>query len=123
MIIPDTSIWIDHLRRSEERLIELLSGEQVLMHPFVTGEIALGSIARRSAVIEVLESLPQAPVAAHGEAMALIERERLHGLGVGYVDVHLLASARLAGASLWSRDQRLWSAAEKLGLAARFDPG
>lgn len=118
MIIADTSIWIDHLRRSEAWLGALLSGGQVLMHPFVIGEIALGAIARRSAVIEILENLPQASIATHGEVMALVEQERLHGLGVGYVDVHLLASARLAGAGLWTRDQRLLSAAERLGLAA-----
>ena len=118
MILADTSVWIDHLRRSEGRLVALLLDNQVLMHPFVVGEIALGSLARRGAVIEILENLPQAAVATHGEAMALVELERLHGLGIGYVDIHLLASARLAGASLWSRDQRLRSAAERLGLVA-----
>ena len=117
MILADTSVWIDHLRRSEARLVALLSDNQVLMHPFVVGEIALGSLARRGAVIEILEELPQVAVATHGEVMALVERERLNGLGIGYVDVHLLASARLAGAGLWTRDQRLLSAAEKLGLA------
>lgn len=121
MILLDASVWIDHLRRSESRLIELLSDEQILIHPFVTAEVALGSIARRDAVIEVLESLPQAPVATHEEAMELIERRRFHGLGIGYVDIHLLASARLAGAGLWTRDRRLRAAAEQLGVAAGED--
>lgn len=118
MILLDTSIWIDHLRHDEPRVVELLTDGQVLAHPFVVAEIALGSLARRSVVIEVLEALPQAPIALHREVMALIEGERLSGLGIGYIDVHLLASARLAGAKLWTRDRRLHAAAERLGVAA-----
>ena len=106
------------MRRSELRLVGLLSDERVLIHPFVTAEVALGSIARRDAVIAVLDALPQAPVATHDEVMCLVEREHLHGLGIGYVDVHLLASTRLAGAMLWTRDRRLNAAAERLGITA-----
>ncbi|RXT46281.1 VapC toxin family PIN domain ribonuclease [Bosea sp. Tri-44] len=118
MILLDASVWIDHLRRSEPRLVGMLSEGDILIHPFVTAEVALGSIARRDTVIAVLDALPQAPVATHGEVMRLIEHERLHGLGIGYVDAHLLASARLADAGLWSRDRRLLAAAERLGVAA-----
>lgn len=118
MILLDTSVWIDHLRQGEPRLVELLAKGEVLVHPFVVAEVALGSLARRDSVIAILEALPQAPVALHEEVMALIEDERLYGLGIGHVDVHLLASARLAGAALWTRDRRLNAAAERLGVAA-----
>jgi hypothetical protein len=118
MILLDSSIWIDHLRRVETRVVEFLADGQVLVHPFVVAEVALGSLARRDVVIEVLEALPQAPIALHHEVMTLIEYERLFGLGIGYIDVHLLASARLSGAPLWTRDRRLHAAADRLGVAA-----
>lgn len=118
MILLDISVWIDHLRHGEPRLIEFLADGQVLVHPFVVAEIALGSLTRRAVVIEVLEALPQAPIALHHEVMTLIEDERLYGLGIGYIDVHLLASARLSGAPLWTRDRRLHAAADRLGVAA-----
>lgn len=118
MILLDTSVWIDHLRHGEPRLVAFLAEGQVLVHSFVVAEVALGSLARRDSVIAILKALPQAPVALHDEVMALIETERLHGLGIGHVDVHLLASARLAGAMLWTRDRRLRAAAAQLGVAA-----
>jgi len=121
MILLDSSVWIDHLRHGEPRLVEFLADGHVLVHPFVVAEIALGSLARRNSVIGILEALPRAPVALHEEAMALIEGERLYGLGIGYIDVHLLACARLAGAPLWTRDRRLRVAAEQLGVAAEED--
>ncbi|MCV9940852.1 type II toxin-antitoxin system VapC family toxin [Boseaceae bacterium BT-24-1] len=117
MTLIDASVWIDHLRYGEPRLVEFLSDDQVVVHPFVVGEIALGSLTRRDVVIDVLEALPHAPVARHEEVMALIEHERLYGLGIGYVDVHLLASARLAGTAVWTRDRRLRDAAERLSVA------
>ncbi|WP_100959584.1 type II toxin-antitoxin system VapC family toxin [Bosea sp. FBZP-16] len=118
MILLDISVWIDHLRHGEPPLIEFLAEGQVLVHSFVVAEIALGSLARRDNVIAILKALPQAPVALHEEVMAVIEDERLYGLGIGHVDVHLLASARLADALLWTRDRRLRAAAEQLGVAA-----
>jgi predicted nucleic acid-binding protein len=121
VILLDASVWIDHLRRREPRLDQLLSDGRVLMHPFVVGEVALGSIARRATVIGLLESFPQAPVATHEEVLALIEGQKLHGLGIGYVDVHLLASARLVDSLLWTRDRRLRAAADLLRLSAPFD--
>ncbi|AMJ61848.1 type II toxin-antitoxin system VapC family toxin [Bosea sp. PAMC 26642] len=123
MILLDASVWIDHLRRREPRLEQLLSDRRVLMHPFVVAEVALGSIARRAAMIGLLESFPQAAVATHEEVLALIEGKKLYGLGIGYVDVHLLASARLADARLWTRDRRLRAAADLLRLSAPFDLG
>lgn len=121
MIIVDTSIWIDHLRLADSRLGDAMTQKQALMHPFVIGEITLGSIAERQAVILMLKGQHRAPVATHDEVLALIERENLHGLGIGYVDAHLLASARLADARLWTRDKRLDRAADRLGVRAGFE--
>ncbi len=118
MIIVDTSIWIDHTRKADARLSALLDDDELLMHPFVIGEIALGSLARRAEMLSLLDAQPKAPVAAWQEVLFLIAGERLHGLGIGYVDAHLLASARLADARLWTRDRRLRAAAERLALSA-----
>ena len=119
MILVDTSIWIDHLRRSDPRLAHLLAEGQVLRHPFVIGEIALGTPSRREMTLRALGRLPAACVATHDEVMSLIERERLFGWGVGYVDVHLIASALLTPeALLWTRDRKLLAVAKRLGLAA-----
>ena len=120
MILVDTSVWVDHLRRAEEMLTDLLDREQVLTHTFVIGELALGHLRQRDAVLEALQDLHQAMVARDEEVLRAIEHERLFGLGLGYVDVHLLASVRLTpDASLWTRDRHLLAAAERLSLAAR----
>lgn len=119
VIVLGASVWIDHMRRREPQLGGLLADDRISIHPFVIGEIVLGSISRLSSVVHVLENLPPAPVSRHEEALALTERERLHGLGVGYVDLHPLASARLAKAALWTRGKRLFAAAERLGVAYR----
>jgi predicted nucleic acid-binding protein len=121
VILVDTSVWIDHLRRPDDMLTDLLEQEQVLMHPFVIGELALGSLRRRSVVLESLQDLRQAMVAQDHEVMRLIDRRSLFGLGIGYVDVHLLAAVQLTpNASLWTRDKRLAAVAEQLSLAARL---
>jgi predicted nucleic acid-binding protein len=121
VIIVDTSVWIDHLKNSDNALADLLGTGRVLAHSFVTGELALGSLRQRRAVLESLRDLPQATVASDDEVMMLIEREQLYGLGIGYVDAHLLAAARLtSGALLWTRDRRLRQAATQLGLSANL---
>lgn len=120
MILVDTSIWIDHIRSPDPLLSQLLSDDQVLGHGFVVGELALGSIGQREAVLAAYRQLPRAIVAEHEEVLRLIGQRRLFGRGIGYVDVHLLASALLTpDARLWSRDRRLAAAAEALGVAAR----
>ena len=117
MILVDTSVWIDHLRTRDKTLVELLLSKQVLGHPFIVGEIALGHLPERRQVLSSLQHLPQAIVASQDEVLDLIERERLFGFGIGYVDAHLLAATRLTeGASLWTRDKRLLSAGESLAL-------
>ena len=119
MILVDTSVWIDHLKSSDLVLAGLLGTGRVLAHSFVTGELALGSLRQRRTVLESLRDLPQAIAASYDEVMMLIEREQLYGLGIGFVDAHLLAAARLTpGTLLWTRDRRLRQAATRLGLSA-----
>lgn len=120
MILVDTSVWIDHLRAGDAVLAELLDDGQVLSHPFVVGELALGNLHQRESVLADLLELPRAFVASDNEVLHFIQREGLFGIGIGYLDAHLLAATRLTqGASLWTRDKRLSAAAERLSLAAR----
>jgi predicted nucleic acid-binding protein len=118
LILVDTSIWIDHLRADNSALKRLLNAGRVLTHPFVIGELALGRMRQREIILAALSDLPRAELATDAEVLGFINRETLFGRGIGYVDVHLLASARLtAGAKLWTRDTRLRHVAEELGLA------
>jgi predicted nucleic acid-binding protein len=123
VILVDTSVWVDHLRARDNILVQLLDADQVVMHPFVLGELALGNLPQRSLILGTLRLLPQAVTASHAEVLNFIEQHRLVGLGIGYVDVHLLAAARLtAGAGLWTRDKSLHDVAQRLALAAAL-PG
>ncbi len=119
MILVDTSVWVDHLRRGNDALAALLREEQVLIHPFVAGELACGQLRRRREVLELLDRLPAAPLASHAETLAFVEGRRLMGRGLGWVDVHLLASASLAGGPLWTLDRSLAGAAGVLNLGWR----
>lgn len=124
MILVDTSIWIDHLRTGDPELVELLQVGHVLAHPWVTGELALGRIARRSEILGLLHNLPQATAATDVEVLTLIESQHLFGLGIGYVDAHLLAATLLTpGARLWTRDKRLATIAVRQGLASHPSQG
>lgn len=121
MILVDTSIWIDHLRAGNSALTRLLENSRVLAHPFVIGELALGHLHQRQAILDALHDLPQATVATDVEAMAFIDQQQLTGLGIGYVDVHLLASVQLTpGARLWTRDKRLHAVATERQWAAEL---
>ena len=117
MILVDTSVWIDHLRRGNARLVALLEGTEVLTHPFVIGELACGNLKQRDAILEHLGTLPQAESAEHAEVLAVIRDHRLHGRGLGWIDAHLLASALLTSCRLWSHDKALRAAAAALKLA------
>ncbi|MGZ5140634.1 MAG: type II toxin-antitoxin system VapC family toxin [Burkholderiales bacterium] len=120
MILVDTSVWVDHFRKGAPQLASVLENSEVLMHPFVLGELACGNLVNRSEVIRLLGDLPLAPVAADIEALTFIENHALMGRGIGYVDVHLLASLVLAGdAQIWTRDRRLAVVAKDLGLSYR----
>ena len=118
MILVDTSVWVDHLRDGTPALAAALEQGRVLTHPFVLGELACGNLKNRSEVLQLLGELPAAPMATDPEALDFIERRALMGRGIGYVDVHLLASVALAGtAQLWTRDKRLAAVAADLKLA------
>jgi predicted nucleic acid-binding protein len=118
LILVDTSVWVDHLRRGDAQLVDLLERASVVMHPFVVGEIACGSLRDRLSLLELLQDLPVTVVAEGSEVLGFIERHSLHGNGIGYVDVHLLASVALTqGAKLWTRDRRLRLVAQALGCA------
>ena len=122
MILVDTSVWVDHLRAGDHTLVRLLESKQVLIHPFVIGELALGNIRQRANLLAELQNLPQARLASDQEVLRFIELHELFGMGIGYVDAHLLASVRLtAGASLWTRDKRLLDIAGHLGTASGFN--
>ncbi|MDP3087196.1 MAG: type II toxin-antitoxin system VapC family toxin [Methylotenera sp.] len=122
MTLVDSSIWIDHLRDSDEKLVQLLKQNNVQVHPFVRGELALGNLRQREQILALLDNLPQASVAYAEEVNFFIENHALFGLGIGLIDVHLLASTKLAdNAVLWTRDKRLLEAAMRLNIAATFD--
>ena len=118
MILVDTSIWVDHLCAGDPELQRQLAGGNVLGHPWVIGELALGNLRQREEVIGLLGRLPTAVVATPQELLVFVERHQLAGRGIGYVDVQLLAATRLTvDARLWTRDQRLTDIATRLGLA------
>jgi predicted nucleic acid-binding protein len=117
LILVDTSVWVEHLRRGLPRLAALLQDGEVLIHPWVIGELACGHLRNRQQVLELLQGLPAALVASDAEVLLLIERDQLMGRGIGYVDAHLLGSARLSRCRLWSQDRRLAVLAEEQGLA------
>jgi predicted nucleic acid-binding protein len=118
VILVDTSVWIAHLRDGSPRLSVLLRDGLVLTHPFVIGELACGRLERRDEVLTLLGVLPAVPVADHDEVLEFVTRQRLYGRGIGWIDAHLLASARLSASSLWTLDRPLHRAALALRLAA-----
>lgn len=118
MILVDTSVWVQHLRSGDPILAGELGAGRVLAHPFVIGELACGTLRNRREVIDLLGRLPAVPTATQAEALDFLERHALMGRGIGFVDVHLLASAALAApARLWTRDRRLAAVAAALNLA------
>ena len=119
MILADTSIWIDHLRGNDLGLARILDRGDVVIHPFVIGELALGYVPRIAETLDELRQLPRVKVADTEEVLAFIARRKLSGSGIGYVDAHLLAAAALAQETfLWTRDKRLHIVAQSLSLAA-----
>ncbi len=117
MILADTSVWIGHFRGDEAGLAPLLQEGRVVMHTFVLTELALGNFGNRAQVLGDLAALPKVTMAMEAEVMRFIEAERLYGVGIGYVDAHLLAAVKLTpGTRLWTRDRRLGVVAERLGV-------
>jgi len=119
VVLVDTSVWVDHLRRGNSSLIDLLSNAVVVCHHFVVGELACGNLSNRSEVLSLLQSLPSTPEVPHEDQLQFVERHRLMGRGLGFVDVQLLASARLAAIPLWTLDRRLREAAAELNASYR----
>jgi predicted nucleic acid-binding protein len=117
MILVDTSVWIDHLQRIDPFLQKLLLDGRVVCHTMVIGEIAVGSFKQREVILNKLRELPTVASAGHEEVLHFISRHSLFGSGIGYIDAHLLAAARLTrGTLIWTRDKRLALAAESLGI-------
>ena len=118
MILVDTSVWVDHLRSGDETLTALLDAGEVLCHPYVIAELALGHLKQRDAILDLPAELPAAQVASNDELLRFIDQNSLAGLGIGYVDAHLLAASRLTpSANFWTRDKRLHMVATRLQLA------
>ena len=117
MVLVDTSIWINHLRQGSRNLEKLLMDAEVMCHPFIVGELACGNLKNRNEIVSLLMSLPMAPMIEFDEFLFFIDQHHLMGKGMGFVDVHLLASAQLARIPLWTADKRLRSAADQLKLA------
>jgi len=116
MILVDTSVWIDHFRNGNQALASRLEAVKVVSHPFVAGELACGNLVQRTEILALLAALPEVTVASHSEVLAFIEMNRLMGLGIGWIDAHLLCSARLDRVGVWTLDKKLDAAAESLGV-------
>jgi predicted nucleic acid-binding protein len=117
MILADTSVWIQHLRTGDPRVADALNAGRICIHPFVIGELACGNLRNRGELLELLGHLPAAPAATDAEALQFLEQHALMGRGVGWIDVHLLASVALGATQLWTHDKRLAAVAAKLGLS------
>lgn len=119
MTLVDTSVWLDHLKAVVPSLGNLLLNDEVVMHRHVIGEIAMGDWKRRSETLHALEKIQQVFPATHSEVMHVVEQHRFYGIGIGYIDAHLLAAVRMTpGCDFWTRDKRLKAAATKLGVAS-----
>lgn len=118
MVLVDTSVWVKHLRDGDIVLEGLLDDGHVMCHPFIVGELACGNLKNRTEILVLLQALPMAIFAEHSEVLRFIEDNRLMAKGLGFVDMHLLASALLSGIQLWTLDKRLHQVALKMGLAA-----
>jgi len=119
VILIDTSVWVKHLRRGVPGLADALDQGLVLVHPFVVGELACGNLENRREILDLLAALPAAVTATDDEVMHLLDERGLMGRGIGWVDAHLLASALLSHAPLWTRDRRLAETAADLGIEFR----
>lgn len=116
MILVDTSVWVSHLREGNPDLGKLLNDGEVLCHSFIVGELACGNLKNRSEILSLLQALPMAIQAEHEEVLQFIENNQLMGKGLGYIDIHLIASAVLSGVAIWTLDKKLDEVSAKLGL-------
>lgn len=116
MVLVDTSVWINHLREGHAELADLLNEGSVACHSFIIGELACGSLKNRTEILSLLQALPGATVAGHEEVMRFIDDHKLMNRGIGYIDVHLLASTMLSGIPIWSLDKNLDETSEEFGM-------
>jgi predicted nucleic acid-binding protein len=116
VILVDTSVWIDHFRRTLPLLVRLLEDGEVVLHPFIVGEIALGHLRRRDETVALLGELPALPAADHADALHFAARHGLAGSGIGWADAHLLCAASAGGVAIWTHDRNLRKQAARLGL-------
>lgn len=117
MVLVDTSVWVSHLRIGDAHLNALLQEEEVICHPFIVGELACGNIKNRTEVLTLLQTLPMVMMAKNEEVLGFIESHELMGVGLGLIDVHLLASALLSKTPLWTTDRPLRGASVRLNIA------
>jgi len=120
MVLVDTSVWVSHLREGNPNLEKLLNDGEVICHPFIIGELACGNFKNRTEILSLLQSLSVAIAVEHEEVLQFIENNRLMGRGLGYIDVHLIASAVLTGALIWTLDEKLDEVSTRLGLAFKI---
>ena len=117
VMLADTSVWMDHLRRANNRLVALLNHGEVRCHPFVIGEVACGHLQNRDEILNLLKALPEVLIAEHSEVLHFVNMDKLYGRGLGWVDLNLLASASITRCSLWTLDKRLQSVAAELKVS------
>ena len=124
MTLVDTSVWIDHLRQGNQRLVELVDADEVLAHPWVIGELALGSFHDRAAFLAMLGYLPRLAPQSDAAVLAFIEARKLAARGIGWVDAGLLAASVARPCRIFTFDRKLGELAEELGLrfASPFSP-
>ncbi len=116
MILVDTSVWIEHFKKNDPRLTNLLEENSVLVHPFVVGELACGNLGNRNEILTLLRNLPEITTVSDEEVLYFINRQKLFGKGLGYIDVHLIASCTIENVRLYTFDKKLNQVAEKLQL-------
>lgn len=124
MVLADTSIWIDHFRKGNDKLVSLLDAEEAAIHPFVLGELACGNLANRKEIIALLHALPDATEVEDDELLLFIEHRRLMGRGIGLIDAHILASCCIDSCLLWTGDKRLQVLAKEMNIEfSQHQPG
>ena len=116
MVLVDTSVWVSHLREGEVGLEKLLIDGEVICHPFIVGELACGNLKNRLEILTYLQSLPMTILAEDEEVLKFIENNQLMGKGLGYIDIHLIASAALTDVPVWTFDKTLDKIAKKIGI-------
>lgn len=117
MVLVDTSIWIDHFHFSNKGLKKLLLTSQVCIHPYVVGELSCGNISNRKEILILLRALPRIDAVLDEEVNMMIEDKKLYGKGLGFIDVHLLASAIIHHVTIWTGDKYLHGISEEFGIS------